>query len=161
MNNYRSTYAVAAALVAGLALAGCKKAEEAATTPSIAPAPIETPAPATSEPVAVSTVAIGNAATADKSVIPLTTLAPTDKIYVSVKTDASTPANATLEAKLGFVNGTETIEAGSQSATIAAGGADTTNLIFSKATPWPVGTYKIDVTLNGAPVGSTQEVEVK
>ena len=81
-----------------------------------------------------------------------------DKIIVSVKTDATTPADATIEAKLTFQDGQE---AGKQSATVKAEDAGTTNIEFTKATDWPAGKYKVDVTLNGQPVGMTQEIEVK
>ena len=81
-----------------------------------------------------------------------------DKIIVSVKTDATTPADATIEAKLTFQDGQE---AGKQSATVKAEDAGTTNIEFTNANAWPAGKYKVDVTLNGQPVGMTQEIEVR
>jgi outer membrane usher protein FimD/PapC len=81
-----------------------------------------------------------------------------DKIIVSVKTDAATPANAAIDAKLTFQDGQV---AGQQTATVVAGGVDTTNIEFTNANAWPAGKYKVDVTLNGQPVGMTQEIEVK
>ena len=158
MNN-RLTYALIAALAGTVAVTGCKKKEEpVAATPAPAPAATEpAPAPAAA-PVSATSVTVGNTAAADKSVAAVSTFAPTDKIIVSVKTDAATPANATVDAKLTYQDGQV---AGQQSATIAAGGVDTTNIEFSNTNPWPAGKYKVDVTLNGAPVGMTQEVEVK
>ena len=153
--------AVLAALLATVAVTGCKKKEEAAapapvvTEPAApAPAPVE-PAPA---PVSATSVTVGNTAAADKSVAALSTFGAKDKIIVSVKTDAATPANAAIDAKLTFQDGQV---AGQQTANVVAGGVDTTNVEFTKATPWPTGKYKVDVTLNGQPVGMTQEIEVK
>lgn len=156
----RISYALIVALAGTVALAGCKKKEEAAapapvvTEPAPAPAPVE-PAPA---PVSATSVIVGNTAAADKSVAALSTFGAKDKIIVSVKTDAATPANAAIDAKLTFQDGQV---AGQQTANVVAGGVDTTNVEFTKATPWPTGKYKVDVTLNGQPVGMTQEIEVK
>ena len=162
MKHNRIAYALIVALAGSVALVGCKKKDEpvaatpppAETAPAPAPAPVE-PAPA---PVAATSVTVGNTAAADKSVAAMTTFGAKDKIIVSVKTDAATPANAAIEAKLTFQDGQE---AGKKSTTVAAGGVDTTNIEFTKATPWPTGKYKVDVTLNGTPVGMTQEIEVK
>jgi hypothetical protein len=156
----RISYALIVALAGTVALAGCKKKEEAAapapvvTEPAPAPAPVE-PAPA---PVSATSVTVGNTAAADKSVAALSTFGTKDKIIVSVKTDAATPANAAIDAKLTFQDGQV---AGQQTANVKAEDAGTTNIEFTKATPWPAGKYKVDVTLNGAPVGMTQEIEVK
>lgn len=156
----RISYALIVALAGTIALAGCKKKEEAAapapvvTEPAPAPAPVE-PAPA---PVSATSVTVGNTAAADKSVAAVSTFGVKDKIIVSVKTDAATPANAAIDAKLTFQDGQV---AGQQTATVVAGGVDTTNVEFTKATPWPAGKYKVDVTVNGQPAGMTQEIEVK
>lgn len=157
----RISYALIVALAGTVALAGCKKKEEAAapapvvTEPAApAPAPVE-PAPA---PVSATSVTVGNTAAADKSVAALSTFGTKDKIIVSVKTDAATPANAAIDAKLTFQDGQV---AGQKAATVVAGGVDTTNVEFTNTNPWPAGKYKVDVTLNGQPVGMTQEIEVK
>lgn len=158
MKQNRISYALAAALVGTIALAGCKKKEEPVTPPPAAvepaPAPME-PAPA---PVSATSVTVGNMAAADKSVAAVSTFGVKDKIIVSVKTDASTPTDAVVEAKLTFQDGQE---AGKQSTTVKAEDAGTTNVEFTKATDWPVGKYKVDVMVNGQPVGMTQEIEVK
>lgn len=160
MKQNRISYALAAALVGTVALVGCKKKEEpvaappAVVEPAPAPAPVE-PAPA---PVSATSVTVGNTAAADKSVAAVSTFGVKDKIIVSVKTDATTPADAAIEAKLTYQDGQE---AGKQSTTVKAEDAGTTNIEFTKATDWPAGKYKVDVTLNGQPVGMTQEIEVK
>lgn len=156
----RISYALIVALAGTVALAGCKKKEEAAapapvvTEPAPAPAPVE-PAPA---PVSATSVTVGNTAAADKSVAAVSTFGVKDKIIVSVKTDAATPANAAIDAKLTFQDGQV---AGQKTANVVAADAGTTNVEFTNTNPWPAGKYKVDVTLNGQPVGMTQEIEVK
>lgn len=160
MKHNRISYALAAALVGTVALAGCKKKEEPVVAP---PAAVE-PAPAPAEPVpapmpvSATSVTVGNTAAADKSVAAVGMFGVKDKIIVSVKTDAATPANAAIDAKLTFQDGQV---AGQQTANVVAGGVDTTNVEFTNSNPWPAGKYKVDVTLNGQPVGMTQEIEVK
>ena len=159
MKQNRIAIALAVALIGTVAFTGCKKKEEPVATPAPvepapAPAPVE-PAPA---PAPTATVTVGNTAAADKSVAAATTFGAKDKIIVSVKTDASVPVDAAIEAKLTFQDGQE---AGKQGETVKAENAGTTNITFSNSKPWPVGKYKVDVTLNGAPVGMTQEIEVK
>ena len=154
----RISYALIVALAGTVALAGCKKKEEA-----VAPAPVVTePAPAPVEPapapVSATSVTVGNTAAADKSVAAVSTFGVKDKIIVSVKTDAATAANAAIDAKLTYQDGQV---AGQQTANVKAEDAGTTNVEFTKATPWPAGKYKVDVTVNGQPAGMTQEIEVK
>lgn len=156
----RISYALIVALAGTVALAGCKKKEEAVapapvvTEPAPAPAPVE-PAPA---PVSATSVTVGNTAAADKSVAAVSTFGVKDKIIVSVKTDAATAANAAIDAKLTYQDGQV---AGQQTTNVKAEDAGTTNVEFTKATPWPAGKYKVDVTVNGQPAGMTQEIEVK
>ena len=160
MKQNRISYALAAALVGTVALVGCKKKEEPVVAPPAAvepaPAPAE-PAPAPM-PVSATSVTVGNTIATDKSVAAVGMFGVKDKIIVSVKTDAATPANAAIDAKLTFQDGQV---AGQQTATVVAGGVDTTNIEFSNTNAWPAGKYKVDVTLNGQPVGMTQEIEVK
>ena len=155
----RISSALIVALAGTLALAGCKKKEEAVVAPPVvtepAPAPVMEPAPM---PVSTTSITIGNTAAADKSVAAVSTFGVKDKIIVSVKTDAATPANAMIDAKLTYQDGQV---AGQKSATVVAGGVDTTNVEFSNTNAWPAGKYKVDVTVNGAAAGMTQEIEVK
>ena len=153
----RISYALIVALAGTVALAGCKKKEEAV----VAPAPIVTepaPAPVAPAPVSATSVTIGNTAAADKSVAAVSTFGVKDKIIVSVKTDAATPANAAIDAKLTYQDGQT---AGAQTVNVKAEDAGTTNVEFSKATDWPTGRYTVVVTLNGQPVGMAQDIEVK
>ena len=154
----RISYALIIALAGTVALAGCKKKEEAVVAPAPvvtepAPAPVEAPAP-----VSATSVTVGNTAAADKSVAAVSTYGVKDKIIVSVKTDAATPANAAIDAKLTYQDGQT---AGAQTVNVKAEDAGTTNVEFSKATDWPTGRYTVVVTLNGQPVGLAQDIEVK
>lgn len=155
----RISYALIVGLAGSIALAGCKKKEEAAVPPPAAtepaPAPAE-PAPAPAG-VTVSSVTVGNTAAADKSVAPMATLGTKDKIIVSVNTQGDA-TNATLDAKLTYQDGQV---AGQKSETLNTTGMGTTNIEFTNTNPWPAGKYKVDVTLNGQPAGMTQEIEIK
>ena len=154
----RISYALIVALAGTVALASCKKKEEAVVAPAPvvtepAPAPVEAPAP-----VSATSITVGNTAAADKSVAAVSTYGVKDKIIVSVKTDAATPANAAIDAKLTYQDGQV---AGQQTANVAAEDAGTTNVTFANTNPWPAGKYTVVVTLNGQPVGMAQDIEVK
>ena len=160
MNRKTLSYALILALAGSVALVGCKKKEEpvAATPPPAAtePAPMPEAAPPAAT-ATVSAVTVGTTAAADKSVAAVTTFKPTDKIIASVKTDG-TASNVEVGAKLTYQDGQV---AGEQKATLNTTGAETTNIEFSNANPWPAGKYTVDVTLNGAPAGTQQAIEVK
>ncbi len=147
------------ALAGTLALAGCKKKEETVPPPEAsapAPAPMSEATPA-APVLSVTSITVGNAAAADKSVAPVAIIGGKDKIIVSVNTDGAA-SNATVGARLTYQDGQV---AGEQSATLNTTGAETTNIEFSKASAWPAGKYRADVTLDGQPAGTTQEFEVK
>ena len=155
----RISYALIVALAGTVALAGCKKKEEAVIAPPVVTEPVPAPVEVAPAPVVAATsVTVGNTAGADKSVAALSTFGTKDKIIVSVKTDAATAANAAIDAKLTYQDGQV---AGQQTANVKAEDAGTTNVEFTKATPWPTGKYKVDVTVNGVAAGMTQEIEVK
>lgn len=156
MKQNRISYALIVALTGSIAIVGCKKKEEAVVPPPVAVEPA--PAPIDTAPVSATSVTVGNAAAADKSVAAVGTFGVKDKIIVSVKTDASTPADAVIDAKLTYQDGQV---ANQKTVNVKAEDAGTTNIEFAKATDWPAGKYKVDVTLNGQPVGFTQEIEVK
>lgn len=163
MTGNKTTYAVAAALVASMALAGCKKKEEPAV---VAPPPVASePAPMPAEPapmpvpanINVVSVDLGTMAGADMKIAqPTSTFAAKDKIIVSIGTEG-TASNAELAAKLTFQDGKT---AGEQKQALNATGPGITNIEFTNANPWPVGKYKAEVALNGAVVQS-RDFEVK
>lgn len=152
-------YAIAAALLASLALAGCNRDAEdttattapSATEPSALP-PAEPLPPADTAPMGaetalnVSSVTLGTEAGEDKKIAAaMTTFAPTDQIVVSVDTDGAA-SNAEIAAKLVYQDGQA---AGEESETVTTTGAETTNITFTNANPWPTGDYTAEVWING------------
>lgn len=158
----RVNYAVAVALLASLAVVGCKKKEEpVAVTPppaETAPMPPAEPMPAAVPAgVSVTSVTLGTAAGADKKIAaPTMAFTSKDKIIVSVATDG-TASNAEIGARLLYQDGQT---AGDMKQALNTNGAETTNFEFTNAKPWPAGKYKAEVTVNGASA-STTEFEVK
>lgn len=159
MNIQRFARPLIVAVAVAAALAACKKKDEPVAAPPAAEAPTPAPEPAAAPaPVAITGFTVGNAAAADKSVAAVSEFAPGDKIIASIKTDASTPAGATVAATLTYQNGQK---AGEQSVQIKAEDAGTTNITFANSKPWPAGSYTVDVTLNGQPFGTAQTITVK
>jgi hypothetical protein len=153
--------AVTAALLAGIALAGCKKhdnADATATTPAPAasePAPMAeaTPPPAAAG-ITVTTVDLGNAVGADNRVTtPATAFAGKDTIHASVATDGG---GGNLTAKWSFQDG-QVVD--SQDKTVPAG-PQVTDFSISKPDGGPAGHYKLEVMNNGMVV-QTREFDVK
>jgi hypothetical protein len=144
-----------------LALTACKKE----APPEVAPA---APAPVAVEPVApapvaapaaimVSAVNLGNAVGADQKVTAAsTTFGTKDVIYAAVDTkNAST--NAALSAKWTYQDGQTVHE---ESTNIAPTADATTNFKFANTKPWPVGKYKVEISLNGTSA-QTVDFEIK
>lgn len=157
--------AVLAALLATVALAGCKKKEETADN-NAQPAAMSAPEPMTQaapEPMAaavavsVTGVTVGKTAAADKSVATVALFAPKDDIIVSVHT-AGAANNANVGAKLTFQDGQV---AGESAQTLNTTAADTTNITFKNAKGWPAGKYRAEVSVDGKAAGTPQEFEVK
>lgn len=135
-----------AALVMSLALltsVGCRR-QQAAGPEGLAPA------------VSVSAIDLGRSLNADKSIADNTTsFKPSDTIYVSVAT-AGAASGATLMVKWTYQD-TLTVDESTQ--TISPTGPARTEFHITKADGWPVGRYKVEVMLNGAPAG-TKEFDV-
>lgn len=138
-----------------IALSACKRAETPPPPPpAAAPAPTAAPAPA---PFRVGTVDVGNAIGADKRVTtPSTTLAPGDTIYASVATTGAAPS-VTLVARWTYGDGQIVTE---QNQLIAPTGPANSEFHISKPDGWPVGSYKVEILADGAPVAS-KTFEVK
>lgn len=156
MKYNRTALALAVAVVGTVIITGCKKKEEPVAA---APAPVEAaPAPVETAPPEISfaSLTVGNSADADGNAVAGTTFGAKDKIYATTKTEGVS-TNATIVAKLTYQDGQT---AGEDTKTIAPTGPASTTSVFTKATDWPKGKYKVEVTLNGTPAGS-QEIEVK
>ncbi len=155
-----SIRSLAIALSVTVALAACGKKEEA-PAPVVAPAPppvvAEVAPPPAPESVSFAGLTLGNAVDANQNVsAPMTSFAKTDTIYAAVATKGAAP-NAAIVAKWTFGDG-QLVDESSQS--IAPTGAAVTTFHIAKPGGWPVGTYKVDITIDGNPVAS-QGFEVK
>jgi hypothetical protein len=142
----------AAALgVAVIGIPACKKKE--------APAPpAEAAAPAPAPPAfAVLAIEVGKGIGADKHVTaPATMFGRRDTIYASVATEGAAPSKA-ISAKWTYQDGQVVKE---QAETIAPTGPAATEFHISKPKPWPVGKYKVEIVVDGAPAGA-KDFEVK
>jgi hypothetical protein len=153
----RISLAIATALLATVALAGCKKKDDmAATTPPAttepAPAPVE-PAPAPT-PASVTSVDLGNAVGADNKVTTASTsFAKSDTIHAAVATDG---APGKLHANWTYQDG-QTVDSQDKD---VAGGPQVTDFSISKPDGWPAGKYKVEISLDGNVVQS-RDFEVK
>ena len=172
---------LAAALLAGIALAGCKKHElspsEGATAPGASTAAI--PAPATMPPASVtagppaagtvgnpmgaapatslviSSVDLGNAVGADNKVTkPGTSFAKADTIHASVATDGQKAS--TVTARWTFQDG-QVVHTEDKS---VAAGPQVTDFSISKPDGWPAGDYKLEVLVDGN-VAQSKDFSVK
>lgn len=140
----------------GLAVIGmpaCKK-KEAPPPPAESAAPAPAPAP---PEFAVQSIDVGKGIGADKRVTtPTTTFGRRDTIYVSVATEGAAPSK-NIAAKWTFQNGKVVKE---QSEAIAPTGPAATEFHISKPSAWPVGKYKVEITVDGSSAGS-KDFEVK
>lgn len=168
---FRTTLALA--LLASLALAGCKKHDVNPTEGATAPAAtVAAPAPATMPPAAttaapaatttppatsliVSSVDLGNAVGADKKVTkPGTSFAKADTIHASVATDGSKAS--TVTARWTFQDG-QVVHTEDKS---VPSGPQVTDFSISKPDGWPAGDYKLEVLVDGN-VAQTKDFSVK
>jgi len=167
MNHNRLSLILAGALLGSVALVGCKKKEEPAVppptsetpapaAPTPAPSATTTPAPTAAAATTVSNVDLGNAIGANNKVTaPSTSFAAKDQtIHASVATDG--PNAGKLAVKWSFQDGQVVHE---ESKDIPAG-ANVTEFRINKSDGWPVGKYKLEVSLDGA-VAQTRDFEVK
>ncbi len=150
-------FLMAAGLV--LALSACKKEAPVEVAPASAPVvvqPAVAPPPAPAE-IMVSAVNLGAAVGADQKVTAAsTTFGVKDVIYAAVDTKNAS-SNATLAAKWTYQDGQVVNE---ETSNIAPAGDVTSNFKLSKATPWPVGKYKVEIMLNGVSAQSV-DFEIK
>lgn len=137
------SFAVLAAVSLSFA---CSRTEETTRTSTATP----TASPATTSSARVSDFAVGRTINPDKTIKDSTdTFLPSDTIYVSVKTDESAQG-AKLQTKWYFND--KVVEESSE--TIAETGPSITEFHLSKPDGWPVGSYRIEVLVNGSSAGS-------
>ena len=145
-NNSRVLLAAALALSLGAAACGKKDA-----------APEDTPS-ATVPPVAsaarVTDIQLGKRVGADKRIVePATSFGTRDTVYVSVTTEGAA-SDARLTATWMF-NGTQSVSEADETIS-PSGGTNVSEFHISKDTPWPTGSYSVDVKLNGVSAGTRE-----
>ena len=157
--------ALLVALLGTVAIAGCKKKDEAAVTPPPATEPAALPPVATPAPAATASITgidLGTAVGADMRVAtPMSTFAASDTIHASVATSTSDPM-ATVPASLGIkwthLDSNQVVHEETKQANLTGAGA--TDFQISKPDGWPTGRYKVEASLDGAVVQS-REFEVR
>lgn len=146
---------LAAALGGVLLLAGCNRDAPTTAPPPAPTAPEPPPAPTPPAPATVTSVELGNAVDDQNRVsTPASEFATTDTIYASVATEGESAAKLAARWTFGegqLVRNTE--------ADVAAGPQV---IAFDIHHPegWPVGTYKLEISLDGTVVES-REFSVK
>jgi hypothetical protein len=136
-----------ATLFVALGITACgKKDAEPADTVATTPAPAATP-------LRVTDIQLGKGVGSDKRVVePATTFGTRDTIYASVTTDgAATDARLTATWMYGDQGVSEADEIVSPT-----GGVNVSEFHISKETPWPTGSYTVDIKLNGQVVGTRE-----
>jgi hypothetical protein len=116
------------------------------TPASKTPPPSTTPSTKTA-PLKVTGVTLGRSLGADKSIAERTdTFTATDTFYASVRTEGSA-SGATVKARWTYEDG-QLVDETSQ--TIApTGGGNFTEFHVSKPDGWPLGSYAVEVFVNG------------
>ena len=153
MTRTRLHHALFIAAIASVAIVGCQKKEEAP--------PVAAPAPTAS----VTAVDLGSAVGPDLKVTTATaTFKPKDTIYASITTSTSDPA-ATVPGKLGvqwtYNDASGPMSVNQESKDVAFTGAGTNEFHIAKPDGFPVGKYKVDVSLDGNVVQSKEFEVVK
>jgi hypothetical protein len=173
MNCNCLSLATAVALVALLAITGCQNDESTAVVaPPAASGPASTAladpsmdatalAPTTAAAASVASVDLGTAVGANmKITTAATAFGPNDTIIAAVSTTTSDPA-ATVPVKLTanwtYQNGQVV---NNESKNLVFNGTNTTDFLVSKPDGWPVGKYRIEISLDDKVVQS-KDLEVK
>ena len=153
MNHTRIALPVALAFSA-IALVGCGR-KEAPPADSVAAAP----APVT--PAMVTVIETGKSIDGNKRIADTTTtFGPNDTMYISVVTSNPTPSTM-LRSVVTFQDG-QVVDSSSQAVAVATspGTPTVTEFHLNKPGGWPVGTYTVEVFLDGQSAG-TRTLTVK
>lgn len=119
-------------------------------SPALVVEPVPPP-PAVPESVSFAGLTLGNAIDANQNVTAATTsFVPTDTIYAAVETKGAA-SNAVIVAKWTYGDG-QFVNENSHSITTTSGAV--TMFRIAKPDGWPVGKYKVDITLDGNPVAN-------
>jgi len=145
----------AVALCATVLAAACAKKE--AQTPAVDSASFAPPIPAPS----VSAIELGRALGTNNTIsVAASTFGTRDTIYVSVTAQNALPSSS-LTAKWTFQTG-QLVDSTTQALarTDARNTTTVTEFHITKKTPWPAGSYKVELWLDGVSVGS-RDFQVK
>lgn len=140
----------------GLLLSGaaCSHKEAPPPPPPAAPPPAPAPAPEppAPPPATLGAITLGNAIGADKKVsAPLDAFSPKDTIYASVETTGVGNA-VPLKAKWTFTDKKgKVIPVHEDALTLDLKGPATNEFHIEKKTPWPKGSYDVEVSLGDKP----------
>jgi len=159
----RSRRALRALLVLSvLVFAACSKSEPPAPPPAPPAAPATAPvavppppppavAPA-ALPFAVVAVDLGRGIDANKKITaPTTEFAVNDTIYASVGSIGKSDA-VTITARWTYGDDGQLVT--EQTENVAPTGPANTEFHIARPSGWPTGTYKVEITANGAPAGT-------
>ena len=147
---------LALCLLAASSLVGCSKEapppppQAAPAPPPAPPAPPSPPAPA---PAAVKGVDIGKSVGPDKRIsAPTETFGVKDTIYASVET-TGVGKTSVLKAKWTFTDKKgNAVPVNEEKQTVDLNGPATHEFHVSKKTPWPKGSYNVEIFLNDVSV---------
>lgn len=150
--------ALASSLVFFVALAACGKKDEGKVVDTTALGTQTATVSVDTTPIKVSDIQVGKAIGADKKVSNSTDdFGVRDTMYVAVITDGAAK-DAKLTTKWTFNNG-QVVKQETQTIS-PTGGENVTEFHITKASAWPKGNYKVEVTLNGVSAG-TKDFSVK
>lgn len=144
---WRRATLVAATLLLAIGITACgKKDAEPADTVATTAEPVATP-------LRVTDIQLGKRVGSDKRIVePTTTFGTRDTIYASVTSDGAADG-ARLSAM--WMYGDQHVSQGDETLS-SSGGVNVSEFHISKETPWPTGSYKVDVMLNGQVVGTRE-----
>lgn len=155
---YRVTSATlkrAAILALMISVVACRKKDEAYT--DTATTTIPPPAPAVA-PLKVGEIDVGKGLNPDMTLKDETDdFGVRDTIYVAVKTEGAS-AGSRLAAKWTYQTG-QTVNESSQNIS-PSGGESRHEFHIAKASAWPRGDYKVEITLDGVSAG-TKDFSIK
>ena len=150
--------AIASALVFSIAVAACGKKDTGQVVDTTALGTQTATVSVDTTPIKVSDIQVGKSIGSDMKVSNGTTsFGVRDTMYVAVVTSGAAK-DAKVAAKWTY-NNTQTVKEDSKTIS-PTGGESVTEFHVTKASAWPKGNYKVEVTLNGVSAG-TKDLEVK
>jgi hypothetical protein len=158
MTMSRRAAAITSALIFSIAVAACNKKDEGQVVDTTAAGTQTATVSVDTTPIKVSDIQVGKSVGSDKKVSNgTTTFGVRDTMYVAVVTDG-TAKDAKITTRWLF-NNSQVVKEETQTIS-PTGGESVTEFHVTKASAWPKGNYKVEVSLNGVSAG-TKDLEVK